>query len=1825
MFLKGPTYRKNLDKGSGPTKLEPQGCDTLPDAPDRCIVRYAEPDLWKCLQLPLFCDDLSTVGELPVRGIDLSKRLTWAIPAEYCMRSGLETDPTDFTCDDGSKHITTLASAYEYFKTVDDYRLSELEPPWLKGFDQFDYECNPGEDDGAEDPKVVIGRQLEDSFFEYILDKQGETIDETWAPANGAAFRGCCQCEPKAMPEFFTQHTIANPGFPDNKHTRVQLALTALQNLEVTACVELIDGRHYRNFDDAMTDAGEIFVHSPHRAAMDGYIASRDLIAPFHDGRKDLDRERGGDGPWRRRASFVTLLELDVLDETIELPLNMPFSWRRIAGNPQSDSPVGNPGYELYEERELFIDRPWGVDDSDPCFGASLHGEPRKVALEQVCSYDQRIAYYRSSADDVNSTVAVTDDATEDIDEDDGRDLSTLYAVRDKYESARVPWEFDDDFIALPYFPFFSNCDGYDSHMSVTRLLETHPDCTFQPYENTLFIDEFEWISAAEADQCGIEIDDGDEPYVQGIELQCTYEESILTSTDNPRWFEQEPGTLLFKMSTDPLPLKYFEAQEDGRWGRSKKVDLDRKTDAFLEVTVSDESESMGGVLPRHVVLTIDFYQRKRGYKSLVSVGVTYLDTCVYVQEQVNKALYDSLIDATNGGPECVRTWNDARLKTVDYRLEVVFVALDWFDLLNFFQFTWITYMMFFTLVGAVTVAQAALIWAINRLLTKLRHPPKFHSEMLLRAVSGPPIVGSVLATVPVMLGCAFAGVWFRPPVYNIVSLPSWITFADIPGDWLVGPGGLDEQYMLDTAYGRMGVCFVAIGIYVHLVCATLLIPDWSEEKDPDAAPEITFGEEDEEDAVPDSDIWNPTMWKRAHFVWCSCCVCVMLLSVFEFSYSDAFEENIYMVLAASKVVFQLVDVVLDDLLREALLLNPLSVVIELTMILVTMGASDFVEFVSSYFFELSVMILERLYLDPFIANCMKLWPRWRMMLIRRFGRRRRMTREDKAKEEMEWRRINEEIELQSEGVEPLMDSYSSYSCQVTAMFLSPVVNIFLIVFAFETQIPKNYGIKDADLVYYTLFAFNIAAWTLLLDVFVLNTQELVYGWKVYDYVSYQRYRFSVRDKRWMMDAKVVDESIEQSMQTLDLLCFSSQYYFLNSLLPLGSIVMMFGITVFFRYNYIIFGDQALMLIVLVMFVVGDLIQWLLRFLSDIKIRRIQWRGLWVTKQIEGTVDDDVAAKLAIGEGRQADLEQERLELQALNSERFRHRFLERNRPWILQHLVELLTPESLEQIGPDGRPVVEYVRDVYAELMAMGEGARRPGDRSDISSDEGEDDQGPAKDWPREPLQGASLAIARLWLAKARKRRAFSKLITGIIEANKANKCAICQRTTQMGATMMVSLATDGQADPYAIDRLIAGFEEAYSPKEKDANLWKAYFRANAEFITRCDRCLNELEKAKLKRDVRAPGAGARTRPDDISDEESDEDVAFDPMIVVRESGEGRMMSKWLNAARRRLGGEFPRPDARAQMERYAEKMRRRKLRGGKTKIAGEETLGEQMDEQAAKWTVRINAASRAIALRWMRKAQDEISAKFRAKGETLRSDVERTVRAMPPEEDWYFGAALREEGSALQDKGEVLFQDQRTIEAETTVKIRRIEADFEAFEQEQKADIDSARAEFEGKMAQAADAANLEVEMRTRELQRNKDERRKELEAEEAKAKEEDGAASTEMMEKHRRVLEDMDGQIRQMQTRAEKARLEAETAERTYFDQSEKLKKQAIIDRRITAIQNIRRIRKTAMEKVRSDEADWQGRAARWLYQARRKVELKAREDAEAAAAKRRKKRR
>jgi len=223
------------------------------------------------------------------------------------------------------------------------------------------------------------------------------------------------------------------------------------------------------------------------------------------------------------------------------------------------------------------------------------------------------------------------------------------------------------------------------------------------------------------------------------------------------------------------------------------------------------------------------------------------------------------------------------------------------------------------------------------------------------------------------------------------------------------------------------------------------------------------------------------------------------------------------------------------------------------------------------------------------------------------------------------------------------------------------------------------------------------------------------------------------------------------------------------------------------------------------------------------------------------------------------------------------------------------------------------------------------------------------------------------------------------------------------------------------------------------------------------------------------------------------------------------------------------------------------------------------------------------------------------------------------------YFGASLRIEGSNLREDGTQLMLDRRSLEADEAVKIRKIEVDYNEFEKAKQAIVDKDRHNFEQKMAEASDRVQIEVELRTRELNRLKEERKKDNEEAEQKAREEEGAVSSEMMEKHRNSIIEIEELIDNEQTRAESEHAKVEAKERAVFDQKEGLMIQSITDRRIMAASNVQRIKKETMSKIKGDEQAWQQKAARWLGHAKRKVDLKELEDAEADTANRRKKRR
>ena len=331
-------------------------------------------------------------------------------------------------------------------------------------------------------------------------------------------------------------------------------------------------------------------------------------------------------------------------------------------------------------------------------------------------------------------------------------------------------------------------------------------------------------------------------------------------------------------------------------------------------------------------------------------------------------------------------------------------------------------------------------------------------------------------------------------------------------------------------------------------------------------------------------------------------------------------------------------------------------------------------------------------------------------------------------------------------------------------------------------------------------------------------------------------------------------------------------------------------------------------------------------------------------------------------------------------------------------------------------------------------------------------------------------------------------------------------------------------------------------------------------------------------------------TRADDISSDDEGDDKIFDPMVVNRHSSEGRMMSKWLGAARKKLGGAFPRDDARKQMEKYAQRMRQLKIKKAKEAVGKAVNL-EQQEEDMKKaleeefGEVEVDVATRALAQRWVRLAKESIEVKFRTRSENIRTDLKDSLEDMPEQDDWYFGGEMRVEGDQLLTRGLDLSNDRKTLEAEATIKIRKVEADLAEFLAKKVDKMKREREQFELKIAEGNDASALKIETRAAELEKAKQDKRKEFDGKEKTARDEMGAAPTEMVQGHRSHIAELDAQARAETKRARDKRSAEVAVARTNFDRGESLQKDEVSHRKGLARDNLDRIRTELAGRIKA----------------------------------------
>jgi hypothetical protein len=150
-----------------------------------------------------------------------------------------------------------------------------------------------------------------------------------------------------------------------------------------------------------------------------------------------------------------------------------------------------------------------------------------------------------------------------------------------------------------------------------------------------------------------------------------------------------------------------------------------------------------------------------------------------------------------------------------------------------------------------------------------------------------------------------------------------------------------------------------------------------------------------------------------------------------------------------------MLDLVTSHIMGDRLLAAPLLVSIQMAEMLVTIGARSFVEFSLCFLVEISMIVFQRLFLYPLIRTILTLLPRWRLLAIQAFGSK-GLTRQDQQERELRWKKVNEDIELRSEGVEPLLDSLSLYSVEKTGSILFPVMCLLLMLLYKESEIHRE-------------------------------------------------------------------------------------------------------------------------------------------------------------------------------------------------------------------------------------------------------------------------------------------------------------------------------------------------------------------------------------------------------------------------------------------------------------------------------------------------------------------------------------------------------------------------------------------------------------------------------------------------------------------------------------------------------------------------------------------------------------------------------------------------
>ena len=82
---------------------------------------------------------------------------------------------------------------------------------------------------------------------------------------------------------------------------------------------------------------------------------------------------------------------------------------------------------------------------------------------------------------------------------------------------------------------------------------------------------------------------------------------------------------------------------------------------------------------------------------------------------------------------------------------------------------------------------------------------------------------------------------------------------------------------------------------------------------------------------------------------------------------------------------------------------------------------------------------------------------------------------------------------------------------------------------------------RSNDLVFFMYFSFFLVPALYVVDIFLFNLNELLWNWKLFEYIQFCNERFANRSRRWIGLDNTINEELPPDLRALDQMCLSVQ------------------------------------------------------------------------------------------------------------------------------------------------------------------------------------------------------------------------------------------------------------------------------------------------------------------------------------------------------------------------------------------------------------------------------------------------------------------------------------------------------------------------------------------------------------------------------------------------------------------------------------------------------------------------------------------------------------